>query len=170
MIPSTPTREYRGPWTIWLCACGTVGTRSGPCTSHPFPLRAMGPERVPVKVVPVHREPTRDECACGHEESDGRTDVLRCPVHGQQTTDAASSSETEAVRLLREASHALIERVEELAVNGGLPAWFHPRGPGMAPHESLAGVADAVSRIRQALARLDKLNNQSDGRLDEYME
>lgn len=26
--------------------------------------------------------PTHYDCSCGHEDSDGRGDVLRCPIHG----------------------------------------------------------------------------------------
>lgn len=48
----------KGAQTIYVCPteCRFMAMQPGKCRSHPFPCRGMGPELVPLDVVPVDPE------------------------------------------------------------------------------------------------------------------
>jgi hypothetical protein len=47
------------------------------------------------------QEPSRAECTCGGDDSDGRMDVLNCAVHGQLPPEPASAGRDERTWTLR---------------------------------------------------------------------
>jgi hypothetical protein len=71
-----------GIWDGYDCATGATAVLDGEDAGHAHALARPVPEP----------QPAAARCTCGHEDSDGRGDVLACPVHGIGAK-AESSSE-----------------------------------------------------------------------------